>query len=234
MSPSLRSLLVTGLLAGLAASRASLAQTVLASGGHSATLVCAGQDAAVRGDANHVTFVGPCRTLRIDGNRNVVAIELGRPGTVHATGDYNQVVYTPAARPPVTTLLGYYNQVVPGPLTTPADASPGTLLLDGTLGQRDMPCGGLDVVIRESNARYVLRGGCRSVTVQGMGDVIAAELMPSARLVIGGTGVVVNYVLVAQGAPPTVQVTALGARATHIARFGETAFVLPTSPGLPR
>lgn len=209
-------------------SRPATAQVTLADMGRITTLACLGQDAAVRGNANHVNFVGPCRSLRVEGSRNVVEIDLGRTGTVRVVGDYNHVAYAPPAPPPVTTLRGYYNEVVPAPLGT----VPGTLVLDGSLGERDVSCRGLDVVIRESEARYVLRGGCRSVTVEGRSDTVAAELLPAARLVIGGVGVVVNYVLVAEGAPPMVVVTAPGARATHLARFGESALVLPAAkPG---
>ncbi len=210
--------------------RPAAAQVVIADQVGSTAAACLGRDATVRGTANQVTLAGPCRSLRIEGSRNVVSVDLARGAPVSVTGDYNQVVYAPPGPPPVTTLKGYWNQVVPGPLPP----NPGTLVLDGTLGRRDVPCGGLDVIIRESDARYVLRGGCRSVTVQGRDNTIAAELLPAARLVIAGSGVVVNYILTAQGAPPVVVVTAPGARATHLARFGESALLLPTGAAAPR
>jgi hypothetical protein len=210
---------------GAGPARAADAPVLLVDHDRTVALACGGRDAAVNGGGNHVTLIGPCRTLRIEGDRNVISVDLGRAATIRITGDYNQVIYAPAVPPPLTTLRGYYNQVVPGPIAP----TPETLVLDGALGRRDVACDGLDVLIRESWARYVLRGGCRSVTVAGGNDTIAAELLPSARLVIGGTGVVVNYVLTAQGAPPTVVVTARGARATHIARFGESALMLPTA-----
>ena len=209
---------------------ASARAEVLTTGaGRTLSVACAGKPAAIEGNANNITLVGPCSSLRIEGSRNVVSVDLARAGSVTVTGDYNQVIYAPAVPPPLTTLRGYYNQVVPGPIAP----TPNTLVLDGALGRRDVACGGLDVVIRESDVRYVLRGGCRSVTVQGRNDIIAAELLPSARLVIGGVGVVVNYVLVGQGPPPAVVVTVHGARATHIARFGDSELTLPTTNALP-
>lgn len=215
---------------GCAAPSVAAAQVAVSGQDRSLALACNGAPATIRGDDNHVSLAGQCRFLRIEGSRNAVNVELGSPGTVQITGDYNQVVYAPGGRPPVTTLHGYYNEVVPGP----TGAVPGSLVLDGTLGQRDVPCRGLDIVIRESEARYVLRGGCRSVTIEGRRDTVAAELLPSARLVISGTGVVVNYALVADGPPPVVVVTAPGARATHLVRYGESALVLPTATTLPR
>jgi hypothetical protein len=74
----------------------------------------------------------------------------------------------------------------------------------------------------------VLRGGCRSVTVEGRFDRITAELLPGAAVSIGGAAVLLNYVLVAQGPPPVVRTTLPGLQATQIQHFGESQLALPT------
>ena len=217
------------LLAALAVAgcvgRPATAPVVLSDQGAIHAASCAGREAVVRGDANTVTLTDQCRSLRLEGDRNVVFVDLARGGMVRVTGDYNHVVYTPPGPPPVATLLGYWNEVAPGPQSL----VPGALVLNGQQGRRDVACDGRDVVIRESQARYVLRGGCRSLAVEGRDDTIGAELMPGARLSIGGSNVVVNYVLTAQGPPPVVRVAAPGNRATHLVRYGDSAFVLPSS-----
>lgn len=90
-------------------------------------------------------------------------------------------------------------------------------------------CTGRDVVIRADNIAVVLRGGCRSVAVNGGRVTVTAELEPGATLWLGSAGVVVNYALVGRGPPPVVRLTAFGLHATHIERLGEAALSLPVS-----
>ena len=200
------------------------AEALVRDSGRVVAVTCAGQDAVVRGSGNRITFTGPCHSLRVAGDANVVELALAPGAAVSVTGDTNAVYYAPAAPPPLTTLRGYYNDVRPGP----APAAPVALLLDGRDGHRDVRCDGRDVTIAESQARYVLRGGCRSLTVTGERDSVAAELLPSARIVVGGAGVAVNYVLVGDGPPPSVSVTSAALQATHLSRTGETSLRLPT------
>ncbi len=96
-------------------------------------------------------------------------------------------------------------------------------------------CTARDVAIRADNIAVVLRGGCRSVSVDGGRVTVTAELEPGATLWLGSAGVVVNYALVGRGPPPVVRLTAAGLHATHIERLGEAALSLPVPAaiGLP-
>ncbi len=105
---------------------------------------------------------------------------------------------------------------VPGPLVV--EAAP-----------YDLSCAGRDVLIRGDDLEVVLRGGCRSVTVQGRFDRVTAELLPGAGIAVGGAAVLLNYVLTGPGPAPVVRTTLPGLRATQIQRFGQNSLKLPTS-----
>jgi len=74
----------------------------------------------------------------------------------------------------------------------------------------------------------VLRGGCRSLTVEGQYDRITAELLPGAPVAISGVAVLLNYALVGEGPPPAVRTTVPGLGATQIQHFGSVQLTLPT------
>ena len=228
-----RAAFVAPLLACLAASGPARAQLVIR-GGAGGPYDCAGGDAQVVGNATSVAIAGSCRTLGVFGSGNAVVVDL-RPGAVvQVTGDRNRVVYRPASGAPSVAVSGADDVVQPataaelaslppgGPLVIPAGA------LSGSFG-----CAGRDVVIHASYARYDLRGGCRSVTVDGTSTTVRAELEPGASLSVGAAGVAINYVLVADGPPPSVLVTAPGERATHLQRNGDSLLQLPTERAHP-
>ena len=95
----------------------------------------------------------------------------------------------------------------PAVIAPPATADAGTLNLRGDGQHRDADCTGRNVLIDGSDGRFMLRGGCRSVTVRGDGDTIRAELAPGARIGIGGDGVTLHYTLTGVGPPPIVSIT---------------------------
>lgn len=95
----------------------------------------------------------------------------------------------------------------PPALPRPAVPDSGTILLSGDGQDRDADCAGRNVMIEGSDGRFLLRGGCRSVTVIGHDDTIAAELGPGARIAIGGDGVMLRYTQLEPGPPPIVSIT---------------------------
>lgn len=102
--------------------------------------------------------------------------------------------------------------IPPGPpppvaLPPPATADADTILLSGDGQDLDADCAGRNVMIEGSDGRFLLRGGCRSVTVVGHGDTIAAELAPGARIAIAGERVVLRYTQPEPGPAPIVSIT---------------------------
>jgi hypothetical protein len=215
-------------------------------------LDCVGADAVVNGDSNRLVFHGNCHSLRINGAGNVVQIDLTPGGQVSVVGDGNHVLYTPIVPGPLIASQGNGNQVAQGDASslamtpalpdappappptmtlTPAPVDPAaTLVLDGEGQNRDITCTGQNVLIRGSDGRFVLRGGCHSLTVRGRADTIQAELEPGARVAIGGDAVTMNYTLTSDGPPPRVTVTGANSQATYVTRTpGPT--VVTTQPG---
>lgn len=111
-------------------------------------------------------------------------------------------------------------------------AAAGTLRLGGDGQQRAVTCTGRNVLIEASRSRFVLHGGCRSVTVEGDADTVEAEVLPGARLAIAGAGVTLRYTLMAAGPPLVVSVTGADSRVTA-APGGGTAIYTAPSQGEP-
>lgn len=196
---------------------------------------CAAGSAQVVGNGNRVVIAGACRTLDVFGSGNSVVVDLEPGAVVRVAGNRNRVAYRTAAGTPTVAISGRDDIVraaaaaelavlppPPGPLVIPAGALSGRFA-----------CAGLDVVIHASYGRYDLRGGCRSVTVDGAATTIVAELAPGAPVAIGAAGVTMNYVLVADGPPPQVRVTVPGEQATHIERHNGSFLKLPTAQVTP-
>lgn len=223
------------LLAGLCAlpTAGAIAEPArLAASGVRAIIGCPGGGASVAGSGNDVTVSGHCTSLDVTGSDNLVSIDLGPGGVARIDGDRNRVVFTGPQAPEAVT-HGAYNVVLPilapSLATGPAAVTPaGPLLLDPTSPSFDVSCANRDVVIQGNGQRYVLRGGCRSVTVRGRLDTITAELLPGAPIAIGGDGVLLNYVLVGDGPAPVVRVTAPGLQAKQIQHYGESSLALTT------
>lgn len=223
-------------LAALLASAPAWADAAVNGSRRTEMLDCDGADAVVNGDANRLVFHGYCRSLHINGTGNAVEIDLIPGGSVNVAGDGNHVLYTPVEPGPVVATQGNDNLVgagsgglataalappipdaPPPPVAIPpAEVSPAaTLVLDGEGQSRDITCAGQNVLIRGSAGRFVLRGGCRSVTVQGRADSIQAELQPGAHVAIGGDAVTLNYTLTSNGPPPVVSVSGANSGVTQ-------------------
>lgn len=199
-------------------------------------LDCNGTDAQVNGNNNRLVFHGACRTLRVNGGGNVVEVDLLPGGTVSIAGDSNRVLYAPIEPGPAVTSQGSGNQVSAGtqgeasaalaPALPDAPPAPATLpktqvapvaivVLDGEGQDRDIDCTGRNVLIHGSDGRFVLRGGCRGITVQGRANRIQAELTPGAHVAIDGDAVTLNYTLTSDGPPPVVSVNGANGQLTH-------------------
>ncbi len=98
------------------------------------------------------------------------------------------------------------------PRLAPAVGSPGTLLLRGDGVTDALDCTGRNVMIEGNGASYTLRGGCRSVTVQGRDNTVEVELEPGGRIAIAGDGDTVRYAPTQPGPPPVISVTGAASR----------------------
>lgn len=81
-------------------------------------------------------------------------------------------------------------------------------------------CEGRDVVVRGNANALRFTGGCRSVTVQGNGNSILAEMAPGGRIEIVGNDTTVGWVPAGGGAQarePTVSVTGRDSRVERAA-----------------
>lgn len=207
------------------------AQLVIRGGDAGTVSNCAGGGAQLIARNKRFVISGSCRALAVFGFGNTVVADLAAGASVQVTGERNVVAFAPGAGSPVVAVAGRGNSVrpateaelaaLPGPLVIPAGG------LSGSFG-----CGGRDVVIHASYGRYELRGGCRSVTVDGTSTTVLAELLPGAPLAVGAAGVAISYVLVADGPPPVVRVTVPGEQATHLQRNGGSLLQLPTGRAL--
>jgi hypothetical protein len=101
----------------------------------------------------------------------------------------------------------------PAALGAPATGQQGTLVIAEDGQALEFACAGRNVLVTGSRDRLVLRGGCRSVTVQGRADTIRAELLPGARIAIGGEAVTLHYRMVAAGALPILSIAGSGSEA---------------------
>jgi hypothetical protein len=211
---------------------------------------CGGGDATLNGSDNRVVFQGPCRALRIAGANNQVEIELMPGAPIEIMGAANHVLYAPMAPSPVVSAQGAGNVVEAGSagaasaalapalpdrppappalVIAPAGPPAGAVVLDGDDEDSDVACTGRDVLIHGSHSRYVLRGGCRSITVQGRANRIQAELQPGARIAVGGDAVTLDYTLTRPGPAPVVSVTGSGSQATHIQHFDGPTVMVPS------
>ncbi|MBN9510016.1 MAG: DUF3060 domain-containing protein [Alphaproteobacteria bacterium] len=103
----------------------------------------------------------------------------------------------------------------------------GTLMLNGDAQNRDVMCTGRNVLIEGSSGRFMLRGGCRSVTVHGDANSIVAEMLPGGRVAISGDAVTLRYTPMAAGPPVLVSVSGAGSTATEVPGGAATLYTAP-------
>ena len=176
------------------------------------TPVCAGQDVQLEGNHNVVKPFGPCRSLVVKGIANQIILDLTANATLRVEGSGNRVTYrSPMAA--VVDLLGTDNLVVAQPPSTPVFDTGPVLHLTGEDQARALDCTGRAVTVDGSRAMYLLRGGCKSLTIQGDLVIVQAELQLGAPVAITGHGIRVGWVTDHPGKPP---VASIHGEANHI------------------
>lgn len=238
--PILACLLALAAAAPGAAPQVARADALLNGSHRTEMLDCLGADALVNGDGNQLKFHGNCRSLRVNGGGNAVEVELAPGGRLDVSGDGNRIEYTTTGPEPSVSAQGSGNRIaaagagfgvaMPDAAPAPAALEPApvaTVVLDGDDQDRDIDCAARNVLIHGSGGRFTLRGGCRAVSVQGRANRIRAELVPGARVSIGGDAVTLDYTLTSDGPPPVVAVTGANSQATHTTRTAAPVAVAP-------
>ena len=177
--------------------------------------VCSGRDLQIEGNHNTIKPFGRCLSLLVKGVANHVDLELAAGATIRVEGSDNQVTYrAPAAAE--TTLLGDNSTAT---LQSAPPAQAGTILaLTGDDQALAADCTGRAVTVQGNRALYLLRGGCKSLTIRGDLVTVQAELLPSAPITITGHGNRVGWALDHPGRPPAA---ALHGEANHVERLTE-------------
>jgi hypothetical protein len=123
----------------------------------------------------------------------------------------------------------------PVPSTDLADPNgmPPLLVVPGE-GPQERDCAGRDAVVQGDDATFVLRGACRTLTVQGSNDRVMAELAGGSRIKIVGSNTHVQFALLGPGPDPIVSVNGEGSNAWRVQRLGSEAGggVGPTPEGM--
>ncbi len=172
---------------------------------------CAGRGARIEGNHNKVTLDGPCRSLRLLGGENTVSLTLAPDASIRVEGSGNRVTYVAPGAAPKIEALGDDNvvqaaaPVVSQPPEAPA-VETGVLDLSGDGQSLATECAGRDVTIHGTCSLYVLRGGCRSLTVDGSLDIVQAEMAPGAKITVDGHGITVSWALADRGRVPVTAV----------------------------
>ena len=179
--------------------------------------VCAGRDLQIEGNHNVVKPFGRCLSLLVKGVANQVDLELGAGASLRVEGSDNQITYrAPAAAQ--ATLLGDNSTATLQSATTPAAESDASLALTGDDQALAADCAGRAVTVAGDRALYVLRGGCKSLTIRGNLVTVQAELLPNAPITVTGHGNRVGWALDHPGRPPAAT---LHGEANHVERLSE-------------
>ena len=183
--------------------------------GQTLTPLCAGQAVQVEGNHNVIKPYGRCLSLVVKGVANQIALELGAGATIHIEGGDNQVTYRAPALATVE-VLGTNDTVTPN-LASASGPSVG-LQLTGDDQAHAVPCAGLPVTIQGTRGLYVLRGGCKSLTVRGDLLTVQAEMAPGAPITVTGRGNQVGWALSHPGQAPAATLHGEG---NHVLRLTE-------------
>ncbi len=197
---------------------------------------CAGQDAEIGGNRNTVTFTGACRSLTLRGDANRVAIALASGARLDVEGNGNTIRYSVAGggQEPAVRVSGSNTDLAATGPTAPQPPSSDPVRLTGDNQRLAVDCSGRDVDIQGNRARYVLRGGCKSLSVHGEGNTVQAELQPLAKVVIEGNATVLTYSVTGGGGDADITVRGTDSRAVRAASLGAAPVAAtPAAPPAP-
>ncbi len=93
-----------------------------------------------------------------------------------------------------------------------AQVPPAPISLGGQDNQRLVWCAGRDVAITGSRSAYIVRGGCRTLTVSGDLLTVQAEMQPGSRISVTGRGSVVTWSMAGHGRIPVTAAHGPGTR----------------------
>jgi hypothetical protein len=207
---------------------------------------CTDRDVSLNGDGGTYTLHGGCRSLTVSGNGITVNAEMQPQARIEAPGQSDRVLWFLAHNGPApqTGAVGQGSQILQqqrlGSVIAPSSAVPDTggqapLLVSGS---GDQQCDGQDAQIQADNATIVLHGRCRSVSVTGNNDKVAAEMLSGSRIRITGHDTIVQFALVDTGPDPIVSVSGDHSSAWRIQRLGAdsrataSVGVSPTGAGM--
>ena len=189
---------------------------------------CNGQPVRLEGNHNSVTLTGVCGSLLLKGVANTVQLGIVPGGSIHVEGSGNRVQFAAGGALPAIVALGPDNDVAPAPAAVAERASsapsvkpvkPATpvasaepLVLAGDDKHQIADCTGRAVTITGERSAYIVRGGCKSLTVRGDLLAVQAELGAGAKLTVTGRGSVVSWAMKGKGPGPVSSVRGEGSR----------------------
>ncbi len=201
-------------------------QPVRLEGNHNTvTLTGACGSLLLKGFANTVRLgIVPGGSIHVEGSANRVQFVVhGAAPAIVALGPDNDVSSETAslAEPPIQAVQPLTpaakapaSKAVPPPtLAAPAASLPRSpLTLAGDDQQRLEDCAGRDVTVTGDRSAYVLRGGCKSLTLRGDLLAVQGELASGAKITVAGRGSIVSWVIKGKGRPPATIVRGPGSR----------------------
>jgi hypothetical protein len=188
--------------------------------GRTLTPVCTGQGVRLEGNHNVLKPFGVCGSLLIKGIANQVVLDFAANAALRVEGSGNQVAYS-GSKPVTVDLLGPDNSVLAQQALVP---EPGpVLLLTGDDQALEADCAGRSASVQGNRALYLLRGGCKSLTIHGDLVIVQAEMQPGAPIVITGHGDRVGWVLNGAGKPPAPSVRGEANHIEHLDAIGGTS-----------
>jgi hypothetical protein len=181
--------------------------------------VCTGQGVLLEGNHNIVKPFGLCRSLVVKGIANQFVLDLTANASLRVEGSGNRVTYrSPTSA--VVDLLGTDNIVTAQPASTPVMDTGSVMHLTGDDQTVALDCTGRSVAVDGNRAMYLLRGGCKSLTIHGDLVIVQAELQPGAAVAITGHGVRVGWVLAGTGKPPAASMHGEANHFEHLDAIG--------------
>jgi hypothetical protein len=196
---------------------------------------CTDRDVTISASDTSYTLHGGCRSVTVTGSHTTVHAEMQAASRISIPGPNDRVFWflKSSGAPPTTDVTGANSQTSQqarlGSVIAPPSAGPiatgdqPPLVLTGSSGVVEDKCAGRDVQITGDNTMFVLRDRCRTISVTGNGDKVAAELLAGSRIKIVGDNSIVQFVLADTGADPIVSVAGDKSSAYRIQRLGATS-----------